>query len=91
MRIVVRDAEWLVKHVGAVHHEGGRIFTVLTCVGVSNLVSGRTSKFIVEYEERPELKQKIQQLEQDSRKARLRLRQSAALGDPCLPALLASH
>lgn len=48
MRIVVRDAEWLVKHVGAVHHEGGRIFTVLTCVGVSNLVSGRTSKFIVE-------------------------------------------
>ena len=27
MRIVVRDAEWLVKHVGAVHHEGGRIFT----------------------------------------------------------------
>ncbi len=44
MRIVVRDAEWLVKHVGAVHHEGGRIFTVLTCVGVSNLVSGRTSK-----------------------------------------------
>ena len=30
MRIVVRDAEWLVKHVGAVHHEGGRIFTVLT-------------------------------------------------------------
>lgn len=63
MRIVVRDAEWLVKHVGAVHHEGGRIFTVLTCVGVSNLVSGRTSKFIVEYEERPELKQKIQILD----------------------------
>lgn len=63
MRIVVRDAEWLVKHVGAVHHEGGRSFTVLTCVGVSNLVSGRTSKFIVEYEERPELKQKIQILD----------------------------
>lgn len=63
MRIVVRDAEWLVKHVGAVHHDGGRIFTVLTCVGVSNLVSGRTSKFIVEYEERPELKQKIQILD----------------------------
>ncbi len=65
MRVVVRDAEWLVKHVdiGVLPGVGNAPMQVLTCLGISNIVSGRLAKFVVEYEERPDLKQKIQILD----------------------------
>ena len=65
MRVVVRDAEWLVKHVdiGVLPGVGNAPMQVLTCLGISNIVSGRLAKFVVEYEERADLKQKIQILD----------------------------
>ena len=65
MRVVIRDAEWLIKHVdiGVLPGVNNEPMQVLTCLGISNIVSGRLAKFVVEYEERADLKQKIQILD----------------------------
>ena len=51
MRVVIRDAEWLVKRVERAR-DGSRTGQFeLTCVGVSNLVRGRERRFLSAYED----------------------------------------
>ncbi len=51
MRIVVRDTEWLVKSVDIAKDTPVSNPTMLTCIGISNLVSGREARFLCAYED----------------------------------------
>lgn len=50
-RVLIRDAEWLVRRVDP-STDGGEL---LVCDGVSDLVRGRTAHFLTKLEERIEL------------------------------------
>lgn len=51
MRVVVRDAEWLVKRVERAKGKGPEGLVELTCTGISNIVRGQERTFLVEYED----------------------------------------
>jgi len=51
MRIALRDAEWRIDRVDVPSH-GGRL---LTCTGQSELVRGRTARFLTDLERDPEI------------------------------------
>ena len=51
MRVVVRDAEWLVKRVERAKGKDPEGLVELTCTGISNIVRGQERKFLVEYED----------------------------------------
>lgn len=51
MRIALRDAEWRIDRVDVPTHGG----VLLTCTGQSELVRGRTGRFLTELENNPEI------------------------------------
>jgi len=51
MRIALRDAEWRIDKVDVPSHGG----MLLTCTGQSELVRGRTGRFLTELEHNPEI------------------------------------
>lgn len=51
MRIALRDAEWRIDRVDVPTHGG----MLLTCTGQSELVRGRTARFLTELEQNPEI------------------------------------
>lgn len=66
MRIVVRDAEWVIQKVDF-SSDGGRL---ITCEGISELVRGKESRFLTELEQHIEiLDPKITKLVEDDSSA----------------------
>lgn len=55
MRVLIRDAEWLVKRVDIASHAPRQNPYELTCVGISNIVRGKLSRFIAAYEDKIEI------------------------------------
>lgn len=51
MRVVIRDAEWIIKRVDIASNVPKDKPYLLTCTGVSNIVSGREARFIEGYED----------------------------------------
>ena len=52
MRVVIRDAEWLIKSVDAqVKNAPKARNQMLTCIGVSNLVAGKEAHFLTGFED----------------------------------------
>lgn len=52
MRVLIRDAEWLVKRVELASHAPKDHPYELTCIGISNLVRGKEVRFIEGFEDK---------------------------------------
>ena len=52
MRVLIRDAEWLVKRVELASHAPKDHPYELTCIGISNLVRGKEARFIEGFEDK---------------------------------------
>lgn len=55
MRVVIRDAEWLVKRVDIASNTPKSNVWELTCIGISNIVRGKLARFIAAYEDKIEI------------------------------------
>lgn len=55
MRVLIRDAEWLVKQVDYASNAPKHDPYELTCIGISNIVRGKLSRFISAYEDKIEI------------------------------------
>lgn len=55
MRVVIRDAEWLVKRVDIASNTPKSNIWELTCIGISNIVRGKLARFIAAYEDNIEI------------------------------------
>ena len=69
MRVLIRDAEWLIKRVELASHAPKDRPYELTCIGISNLVRGKEARFLEGFEDeitilRPE---KTRLVQDDSR------------------------